>query len=123
MLFPVVYYPGLNSNPSRTVDDRFLHACYSQWAIALNKPLSETDPDLFDIMEHEKVRKVEAKAITMHIIVQPKYNCDTDMMYDTHCMILCIISDDDAVCLGCIAVRCQYVVSMSEVIKEKGNRG
>ena len=23
----------------------------------MNKPLSETDPDLFDIMEHEKVRK------------------------------------------------------------------
>ncbi|CAM9946298.1 unnamed protein product, partial [Choristocarpus tenellus] len=28
-----------------------------QWAIALNKPLSETDPELFDIIEHEKVRQ------------------------------------------------------------------
>ncbi|CAM9878278.1 unnamed protein product [Ascophyllum nodosum] len=27
------------------------------WALAMNKPLSETDPDLFDIMEHEKVRQ------------------------------------------------------------------
>lgn len=26
-----------------------------QWALEMNKPLSETDPDLFDIMEHEKV--------------------------------------------------------------------
>ncbi|CAM9699486.1 unnamed protein product [Ectocarpus sp. 12 AP-2014] len=27
------------------------------WALAMNKPLEETDPDLFDIMEHEKVRQ------------------------------------------------------------------
>lgn len=27
------------------------------WAVALNKPLVETDPELFDIMEHEKVRQ------------------------------------------------------------------
>lgn len=27
-----------------------------QWALAMNKSLEETDPDLFDIMEHEKVR-------------------------------------------------------------------
>ena len=35
-------------------------ACFRhQWAVALNKPLVETDPELFDIMEHEKVIKQE----------------------------------------------------------------
>ncbi|CAM9161731.1 unnamed protein product [Sphacelaria rigidula] len=28
-----------------------------EWANALNKPLEETDPDLYDIIEHEKVRQ------------------------------------------------------------------
>jgi glycine hydroxymethyltransferase len=28
-----------------------------QWAQALNKPITETDPELDDIMEHEKLRQ------------------------------------------------------------------
>jgi glycine hydroxymethyltransferase len=30
---------------------------WPQWAEALNRPLSETDPELFDIIEHEKQRQ------------------------------------------------------------------
>lgn len=30
---------------------------FPQWAEALNKPLTETDPEIDDIMEHEKLRQ------------------------------------------------------------------
>ena len=31
--------------------------CLYQWAEVLNKPLTETDPEIDDIMEHEKLRQ------------------------------------------------------------------
>lgn len=44
-------HPRLKSAPLVFVPP----AAVFQWALAMNKPLEETDPDLFDIMEHEKV--------------------------------------------------------------------
>ena len=36
---------------------RLLHPPHTQWAAALNQPLSATDPELFDIIECEKKRQ------------------------------------------------------------------
>jgi len=43
--------------PPSTVADAVPAILYLQWVDVLNKPLSETDPELFEIIEKEKQRQ------------------------------------------------------------------